>query len=236
MKARRPDAAPPPHAGQRRSPMISRPGRIRRRGAIKALFRGRALTARARRRRRFRAPRRRASTHRVAWLLPARRRAQPWRIRCCAPAWRVGGANAARGSHEDGILTALEASSLNLWGTKLVTLGMRHRSRRGRDGEGVYGLGRAFVRPVPKRSWMSLWPVSDYIARDDGGAYTAFGRISGGDALRQAKLAMLKRQREHPFYWASFIQSGEWGSLDDNRRSPADRIRPESPRPLRSRH
>jgi CHAT domain-containing protein len=33
--------------------------------------------------------------------------------------------------------------------------------------------------------------------------------------LRQAKLAMLKQKdRQHPFYWASFIQSGEWAGLD----------------------
>jgi len=29
---------------------------------------------------------------------------------------------------------------------------------------------------------------------------------------------MLKRnERRHPFYWASFIQSGEWGNLDGRR-------------------
>jgi CHAT domain-containing protein len=29
---------------------------------------------------------------------------------------------------------------------------------------------------------------------------------------------MLKRKgREHPFYWASFIQSGQWADLDGQR-------------------
>jgi CHAT domain-containing protein len=29
---------------------------------------------------------------------------------------------------------------------------------------------------------------------------------------------MLKRPgRQHPFYWASFIQSGEWANLDGKR-------------------
>ena len=42
--------------------------------------------------------------------------------------------------------------------------------------------------------------------------------LGRGDALRQAKLAMLKRPgRQHPFYWASFIQSGEWATLDGRR-------------------
>jgi CHAT domain-containing protein len=39
-----------------------------------------------------------------------------------------------------------------------------------------------------------------------------------GEALRQVQLEMLKRKgREHPFYWAGFIQSGEWANLDGKR-------------------
>jgi type VI protein secretion system component VasK len=42
--------------------------------------------------------------------------------------------------------------------------------------------------------------------------------LGRGDALRQAKRAMLKRSgREHPFFWASFFRSGEWASLDGRR-------------------
>jgi CHAT domain-containing protein len=42
--------------------------------------------------------------------------------------------------------------------------------------------------------------------------------LGRGEALRQTKLAMLKRREaQHPFYWASFIQSGEWASLDGKR-------------------
>ncbi len=64
---------------------------------------------------------------------------------------------------------------------------------------------------------MSLWPVSDSIARETMvGYYTGLrAGLGRGDALRQAKLALLKRKvRQHPFYWASFIQSGDWTSLD----------------------
>jgi CHAT domain-containing protein len=42
--------------------------------------------------------------------------------------------------------------------------------------------------------------------------------LGRGDALRQAQLAMLHRKgREHPFYWASFIQGGEWANLEEKR-------------------
>jgi CHAT domain-containing protein len=67
---------------------------------------------------------------------------------------------------------------------------------------------------------MSLWPVSDYIARETMVTYYTGLRAGLGrsEALRQAKLAMLTRKvRQHPFYWASFIQSGEWASLDGRR-------------------
>jgi CHAT domain-containing protein len=42
--------------------------------------------------------------------------------------------------------------------------------------------------------------------------------LGRGEALRQAKLAILKQpNRSHPYYWAGFIQSGEWADLDGRR-------------------
>ena len=39
--------------------------------------------------------------------------------------------------------------------------------------------------------------------------------MGSGEALRRVQLEMLKRNRRlHPFYWANFIHSGEWASLD----------------------
>jgi CHAT domain-containing protein/Tfp pilus assembly protein PilF len=129
----------------------------------------------------------------------------------------LAGANLTGDTH-DGILTALEASGLNLWGTKLVTLsGCDTGVGEIRNGEGVYGLRRAFVLAGTESVVMSLWPVSDAIARETMVAYYTGLRagLGRGDALREAKLEMLKRTgREHPFYWASFIQSGEWANLD----------------------
>ena len=37
-------------------------------------------------------------------------------------------------------------------------------------------------------------------------------------ALRNVQLKLLKNpRRQHPFYWASFIQSGKWANLDGKR-------------------
>jgi CHAT domain-containing protein len=110
---------------------------------------------------------------------------------------------------------------LKLWGTKLVTLSACDTGvGEVRNGEGVYGLRRAFVLAGTEALVMSLWPVNDSIARETMVTYYTGLRdgLGRGDALRQSKLAMLQRSaRQHPFYWASFIQSGEWASLNDRR-------------------
>jgi CHAT domain-containing protein len=39
-----------------------------------------------------------------------------------------------------------------------------------------------------------------------------------GEALRRAQLEMLKKLKwRHPYYWAGFIQSGEWANLEGKR-------------------
>jgi CHAT domain-containing protein len=129
------------------------------------------------------------------------------------------GANLHHGvSNDDGILTALEASGLNLWGTKLVVLSACDTGLgEVRNGEGVYGLRRAFVLAGAESLVMSLWPISDYTTRE---LMTNYYRnlklgLGRGEALRQVQLEMLKQNPKlHPFYWANFIQSGDWTSLD----------------------
>ena len=133
----------------------------------------------------------------------------------------LAGANLRTGREDDGILTALEASDLNLWGTKLVVLSACDTGVGvARNGEGVYGLRRALVLAGSETQVMSLWPVSDYATQRLMKAY--YARLKQGkgrgEALRSVKLEMLRQQGlEHPFYWASFIQSGKWTKLDDQR-------------------
>ncbi len=149
----------------------------------------------------------------------ARRKARV-KLRIENPLLRSGlalsGANLSKGG-EEGILTALEASNLNLWGTKLVTLSACETGvGEVKDGEGVYGLRRSFFLAGSETLVMSLWSVSDQVTQEMMIAYyTGLKKGLGrGEALHQAQLAMLKRKgREHPFYWASFIQSGDWTSL-----------------------
>jgi CHAT domain-containing protein/tetratricopeptide (TPR) repeat protein len=130
----------------------------------------------------------------------------------------LAGVNEHRGGDDDGLLTAMEAASLNLWGTRLVVLSACDTGvGEVKNGEGVYGLRRALVLAGSESQVMSLWPVSDRETRSFMAGY--YGRLlkgeGRGEALRQIGLEMLKDTKlRHPYYWASFIQAGEWASLD----------------------
>jgi CHAT domain-containing protein len=81
---------------------------------------------------------------------------------------------------------------------------------------GVYGLRRAFLLAGAESIVMSLWPVSDFVAREIMTHYyqSLKDGLGRSEALRARQLKMLQQKnREHPFYWPSFIQLGEWRSL-----------------------
>jgi CHAT domain-containing protein len=65
---------------------------------------------------------------------------------------------------------------------------------------------------------MSLWPISDYVTRELMTEYYSelkkgLGRGPSPGSTNNAEM----QGRRHPFYWASFIQSGEWANLDGKR-------------------
>jgi len=121
----------------------------------------------------------------------------------------------------DGHFNAIDALSLNLEECELVTLsGCETGLALSGGGDEQLGLGRAFLAAGVPSLVMSLWPVSDYVARDMMVDYYTGLRagLGRGEALRQARIALLKRTtRRHPYYWAGFIQSGEWADLDGRR-------------------
>ncbi len=118
----------------------------------------------------------------------------------------------------DGALTALDVSSIYLWGTKLVVLSACETGLGDvRNGEGVYGLRRAFVLAGAQSQLMTLWEVSDDATKELMSNY--YKKLNQGegraDALRQVQLEMLNsEQYNNPYFWAGFIPSGDWRSLD----------------------
>jgi len=133
----------------------------------------------------------------------------------------MAGANLRNGGEEVGVLTALEVSGLNLWGTKLVVLSACDTGvGEIKNGQGVYGMRRALVLAGSETQVMSLWPVSDTGTRDLMIEYYKALQAGQGrsEALRQVQLRMLAgKEHHHPYFWASFIQSGEWANLDGKR-------------------
>jgi CHAT domain-containing protein len=134
----------------------------------------------------------------------------------------LAGANQGKSGDDDGVLTAAEAAYLDLIGTKLVVLSACDTGvGEVTNGEGVQGLRRALVLAGSESQVMSLWPVSDEAAKDLMiPYYKALQQGEGrSEGLRQVQLRMLhgRKDQRHPFYWAAFIQSGEWANLDNKR-------------------
>ena len=135
--------------------------------------------------------------------------------------------NRQGGGDEDGILTALETTALNLTGTKLVVLSACDTSLgQDKTGEGVYGFRRALVIAGSESQVMSLWKVDDNATKDLMIAY--YQKVLGkqgkqegrSEALRQTQLEMLRGDKyqnkyQHPYYWAAFIPSGDWRPMGE---------------------
>jgi CHAT domain-containing protein len=130
----------------------------------------------------------------------------------------LAGANACAHGDNRGLLTASEVSALDLYGTRLVVLSACETGvGEVQAGDGVYGLRRALVLAGAETQVMSLWKVEEASTAVLMKAYYEGLSQGGGrsEAMRQAQLAMLHDGRhEHPYYWASFIVSGDDRSLD----------------------
>jgi CHAT domain-containing protein len=117
---------------------------------------------------------------------------------------------------EDGILTAYEVSAMDLKGTELVVLSACETGLgEVAEGEGVYGLRRAFQMAGARTVVSALWPVSDEsTAQMMGQLYRRSGETLP-DAMRRVQLEKIGQLRsagtvDHPFTWGAFIALGDW--------------------------
>jgi CHAT domain-containing protein/tetratricopeptide (TPR) repeat protein len=122
------------------------------------------------------------------------------------------------GAGEDGVLSALEAATLDLKGTQLVVLSACETGIGDvKIGDGVFGLRRSLVLAGAESQVTSLWQVDDKATRDlMVDFYTRLQSGEGrGEALRNAELATMRTTgRGHPYFWAAFIEVGDWRSLN----------------------
>ena len=129
----------------------------------------------------------------------------------------LAGFNVRQSGSEDGVLTAQEAAGLDLRGTELVVLSACETGIGNvANGEGIYGLRRAFVLAGAASQLTSLWQVSDDGTKDLMVQYydRLLAHQGRSDALRQTQLNFLhSAQYAHPYYWAAFVPSGDWRSL-----------------------
>jgi CHAT domain-containing protein len=117
---------------------------------------------------------------------------------------------------DDGILTAFEASQLNLQGTKLVVLSACDTGLGVTEaGEGVFGLRRGLQVAGAEAVLMSLWSVPDEETRELMALF--YEKWLGGkekhEALREAQFEMRKKIKARygedlPFYWGAFVLVG----------------------------
>ena len=133
----------------------------------------------------------------------------------------LAGANSRRGGDltsygEDGILTAYEVAMMDLRGTDLVVLSACETGLgEVREGEGVYGLRRAFQMAGARTVISALWAISDEATAHMAGLLYEREGTPIAESMRKAQVETMERLRsegtpEHPFLWAGFVAMGDW--------------------------
>ncbi len=113
---------------------------------------------------------------------------------------------------ENGLLSAAEASLLDLRETELVVLSACETGKgEVKNSEGVYGLRKAFTDAGAQNLIMSLWKVDDKVTQEFMSRFYEIW-LNEKTAIRQAfnrTQLEIKTKYPEPYYWGAFILVGE---------------------------
>src|SRR6185437_8772427 len=118
------------------------------------------------------------------------------------------------GQAEAGFLRANDIYNLKLRADLVVLSACETGLGKEIRGEGIVGLTRGFMYAGVPRVIVSLWSVNDRATEELMAAFyqkLLKDKLPPAEALRQAQIAMRRsKQWSSPYYWAAFVQQGEW--------------------------
>jgi CHAT domain-containing protein/tetratricopeptide (TPR) repeat protein len=137
----------------------------------------------------------------------------------------AGANNPGLDPNDDGLLTALEATALQLDGTELVVLSACSTGAGDiQSGEGLYGLQRALTVAGARTTLLSLWKVDDrataafmeaFYQRLKAGAGRADALADTQADFRSGVISSGKTGEDwsEPYYWAAWQLVGDWRTV-----------------------